>query len=72
MHARLARGPAPGQHDDNDDNDLQVLLATPETEHGEAADDSIRQLLENINRHLDCEFVALVVPERNLVTVLKG
>jgi diguanylate cyclase (GGDEF)-like protein len=72
MSARLARAPALGQRNDNDDNDLQVLLATPETEQGEAADDSIRQLLENINRHLDCEFVALVVPERNLVTVLKG
>jgi diguanylate cyclase (GGDEF)-like protein len=70
MRARLARAPLSAQQDD--DNDLQVLLATPETEHGEAADDSIRQLLENINRHLDCEFVALVVPERNLVTVLKG
>jgi diguanylate cyclase (GGDEF)-like protein len=72
MRIRQARTPTLPQHDDSDNNDLQVLLATPETEHGEAADDSIRQLLENINRHLDCEFVALMVPERNLVTVLKG
>jgi len=71
LNARLAR-PASASDAAGDEADLQVLLATPDTEHGEVADDSIRQLLENVNRHLRCEFAALVVPKRNLVSVVKA
>jgi diguanylate cyclase (GGDEF)-like protein len=56
----------------NDEAHLEVLLGTPETEQCEVADDGLRQLLENVNRHLGCEFAALVVPERNLVSVVKA
>jgi len=65
LRARLER-PAAAE-----DADLQVLLATPDTMRCEVADDGIRQLLENVNRHLACEFVALVVPERSLVSMVK-
>jgi diguanylate cyclase (GGDEF)-like protein len=57
---------------ENDNADLQVLLSTSETEPREGAGDGLGVLLQNINRHMLCEFSALVVPERNLVLVSKA
>ncbi len=57
---------------DADDADLQVLLNTSETDRQEAAGDGILNLLQNINNHMQCEFTALIVPERNLVVVSKA
>ncbi|MEO6185701.1 MAG: GGDEF domain-containing protein, partial [Steroidobacteraceae bacterium] len=57
---------------DGDDADLQVLLSTSETDRQEAAGGGILSLLQNINNHMQCEFTALVVPERNLVVVSKA
>ncbi|MET0281175.1 MAG: EAL domain-containing protein [Steroidobacteraceae bacterium] len=71
LRARLAQLPAPPQSE-VDDTDLQVLLSTAETEHREVADDGLQELLQKVNHHLRCEFTALVVPERNLVTVVKA
>ncbi len=67
-----AEQPRASARDQDDEAHLQVLLATPDTEHCEVADDGIRQLLESVNHHLHCEFSALVVPERNLVSVVKA
>jgi diguanylate cyclase (GGDEF)-like protein len=72
LRTHLKRSSSAAAQHDADDNDLQVLLSTPDTEHCEVADEGIRQLLDNVNRHMGCEFAALVVPERNLVTVLKA
>ncbi len=72
LRARVDQLRAPAPPSDTDDNDLQVLLSTPDIEQCEVADVGIRQLLDNVNRHMGCEFSALVVPERNLVTVLKA
>lgn len=71
LRARVERSGRPAAQEDADEADLQVLLATPDTEHCEVADEGIRKLLENVNQHLGCEFAALVVPERNLVSVAK-
>jgi diguanylate cyclase (GGDEF)-like protein len=57
---------------DADEADLQVLLATSEGGMQEGADDGIRHLLQNTNKHMQCEFTALVVPDRNLVVVVKA
>ena len=72
LRARAEQSPASAHGSDSGEADLQVLLSTPDTEHCEIADASIRQLLENVNRHLSCEFSAFVVPERNLVSVVKA
>jgi diguanylate cyclase (GGDEF)-like protein len=72
LRARLARVPAPMPAVESDDTDLQVLLSTAETENCEVADDGLQQLLQKVTHHLSCEFVALVVPERNLVHVEKA
>jgi len=71
LRARLERGCAAPPEADHDEDDLQVLLSTPDTEHCEVADEGIQQMLQNVIRHLRCEFAALVVPERNLVSVAK-
>jgi hypothetical protein len=72
LRARAEQPHAATRDQDTDEADLQVLLSTPDTEHCEVADDGIRQLLESVNHHMRCEFAALVVPERNLVSVVKG
>ncbi|MGA8049436.1 MAG: EAL domain-containing protein, partial [Burkholderiales bacterium] len=72
LRARVAQSTASGNGSDGGEADLRVLLSTPDTEHCEVADASIRQLLENVNRHLSCEFSAFVVPERSLVSVVKA
>jgi diguanylate cyclase (GGDEF)-like protein len=72
LRARISAAPAGASHSDSDDTDLQVLLTTADTERYEVAADGLHALLQNVNRHLQCEFAALVVPERNLVTVLKA
>ncbi len=71
LRARLST-PAAAAHSESDDTDLQVLLTTADTGRYEVAADGLQVLLHSINRHLQCEFAALVVPERNLVTVLKA
>ncbi len=72
LRAHVEQSPAASQGQDSGEADLQVLLATPDTEQCEVADASIRHLLENVNRHLGCEFSAFVVPERSLVSVVKA
>jgi diguanylate cyclase (GGDEF)-like protein len=65
-----ANSPEPGH--DGGDADLQVLLTTSETERQDGAGDGIRNLLQVVNKHMQCEFTAVVVPERNLVVVAKA
>jgi diguanylate cyclase (GGDEF)-like protein len=72
LRSRVERAALPAVHADSDDNDLQVLISTADTEHCEVADAGLQQLLQRVNQHLDCELTALVVPERNLVTVIKA
>lgn len=72
LRARIDRNLAQAPAASDGEAHLEVLLGTPETEQCEVADDGLRQLLENVNRHLGCEFAALVVPERNLVSVVKA
>ena len=72
LRADLAGRPAvaaPGA--DTDDADLQVLLSTADAERREGGGD-IALLLQNINRHMQCEFTALIVPERNLVMMARA
>jgi diguanylate cyclase (GGDEF)-like protein len=72
LRAQLAGKPAAPVQAESDNTDLQVLLSTAETEHCEVADDGLQQLLQKVTLHLRCEFVAMVVPERNLVHVEKA
>jgi len=72
LRQRVAHAQDAVSGNDADEGDLQVLLSTPDTEHCEVADEGIRRLLENVNHHLGCEFAALVVPERGLVSVVKA
>ena len=53
------------------DSDLDVLLATT-GEKREGSEDDIRHLLQSTTDHMRCEFSALIIPERNLVTVAKA
>lgn len=62
--------PATDAEQEADNADLQVLLSTADSERREGGDISL--LLQNVNRHLKCEFAALIVPERNLVVVTKA
>lgn len=63
---------APQDHE-VDNADLQVLLSTSDGDAPDlAADDGIRALLASVTRHMDCEFGALIVPERNLVVMQKA
>ncbi len=71
LRAHIERATESTHETDTDEGDLQVLLSTPDTQHCEIADEGIQKLLENVNLHLRCEFAALVVPERNLVSVAK-
>jgi diguanylate cyclase (GGDEF)-like protein len=57
---------------DSGNADLQVLLTTSDTDRQDGAGDGIRTLLQNVNKHMQCEFTALIVPERNLVVVSKA
>lgn len=56
---------------DERDSDLDVLLATTGDKR-EGSEDDIRHLLQNTTDHMRCEFSALIIPERNLVTVAKA
>jgi diguanylate cyclase (GGDEF)-like protein len=57
---------------DRDDSDLDVLLATSNGDRRDSNDDEIQHLLRNTTQHLQCEFTALVVPERGLVVISKA
>jgi diguanylate cyclase (GGDEF)-like protein len=72
LRARLGSPHTAPSSEAADDADLQVLLTTTETDRLEAAGDGISNLLQNINTHMQCEFTALIVPERNLVVVSKA
>jgi diguanylate cyclase (GGDEF)-like protein len=54
------------------DADLQVLLAAGESDQHDGAGDGIRILLQSVNKHMQCEFAALLIPERHLVAVVKA
>ncbi|MEO8314952.1 MAG: EAL domain-containing protein [Pseudomonadota bacterium] len=54
------------------DADLQVLLSAGETDQQDGAGDGVRNLLQSVNKHMQCEFAALMVPERHLVAVVKA
>ena len=55
------------------DRDLDaLLLAGGDAEPREASGDEIKNLLQNATTHLQCEFSALVVPERSLVVIAQG
>lgn len=71
LRARLAEASVPASGD-RDDTDLQVLLFTADTERCEIADAGLQQLLQKVNQHMACDVTALVVPERNLVTVVRS
>ena len=60
---------APG---DERDGDLDVLLATSGGSGPDGADEDVQHLLQSVTNHMNCEFSALVVPERNLVVVAKA
>jgi diguanylate cyclase (GGDEF)-like protein len=73
LRTRSGDGANPGTPEqDSGDADLQVLLTTSETERQDGAGDGIRNLLQVVNKHMHCEFTAVVVPERNLVVVAKA
>jgi diguanylate cyclase (GGDEF)-like protein len=73
LRARSGDAANPGSPEhDSSDADLQVLLTTSETERQDGAGDGIRNLLQVVNKHMQCEFTAVVVPERNLVVVAKA
>jgi diguanylate cyclase (GGDEF)-like protein len=56
----------------DDNSDLQMLLSNAATEQQDDAGESVRKLLQSVNKHLQCEFTALLVPERRLATVVKA
>ncbi|MEO6078899.1 MAG: EAL domain-containing protein [Steroidobacteraceae bacterium] len=60
------------QEQDSRDADLQVLLSTSEVARNDGASDGVSILLRSVNKHMQCEFTALMVPERNLVTLIKA
>jgi diguanylate cyclase (GGDEF)-like protein len=51
--------------------DLQVLLNAGD-EQQDGAGDGVRNLLQSMNKHMQCEFAALMVPERHLIAVAKA
>ncbi len=53
------------------DADLQVLL-TSEADQQDGASDGVRNLLQSVTRHMQCEYAALMMPDRNLVAVTKA
>ena len=57
---------------DERDSDLDVLLATSVGSGGDGSDADVQHLLQSVANHMNCEFAALVVPERNLVVVAKA
>jgi diguanylate cyclase (GGDEF)-like protein len=72
LRARAGDGAVAAGTEQDSDADLQVLLTTSEHVRHEGAGDGLHNLLQNVNKHLQCEFTALLVPERNLVTVIKA
>ena len=54
------------------DADLQVLLNAGDNDPQDGAGEGIRNLLQSVNKHMQCEFAALMVPERHLVAVAKA
>ncbi|MBK9253675.1 MAG: EAL domain-containing protein [Proteobacteria bacterium] len=65
---------SPGDDSEADerDGDLDVLLATSGGSGADASDNDVQLLLQSVTNHMNCEFAALVVPERNLVMVAKA
>lgn len=59
-------------HAASDDADLKMLLATATTEQPDDAGDAVNRLLQSVNKHLQCEFTALLMPERQLLTVVRA
>ena len=52
------------------DRDMDVLLlATSEPEKGGESGDEIKGILQKVTTHLNCEFSALIMPDRNLVVI---
>ncbi len=72
LRARSSGAPSAAIEQDGGDADLRVLLTTSETLRPDAANDGIGSLLQIVNTHMQCDFTALVVPERNLVMVAKA
>jgi diguanylate cyclase (GGDEF)-like protein len=52
--------------------DLQVLLNAGDNEQQDGAGDGVRNLLQSVNKHMQCEFSALMVPDRHLIAVAKA
>jgi diguanylate cyclase (GGDEF)-like protein len=67
LQARLGADPALAA--DSGDADLKVLLSSDESAAGGS---DIAQLLGQFNGHMNCDFTALLMPERNLVVVTKA
>jgi diguanylate cyclase (GGDEF)-like protein len=52
--------------------DLQVLLNAGENDQQDGAGEGVRTLLQSVNKHMQCEFAALMVPDRHLIAVVKA
>lgn len=70
--AQESAAPAAPDHD-GDGADLKLLLATTGgAGDPDGASDGVQHLLQSVNQHMNCEFTALLLPERNLVVVTKA
>ena len=73
LRARLTSAPPAAAATTSETNaDLQVLLSAGDADQKDGAGDGLRELLQNVNRHMQCEFTALVMPDRHLVAVVKA
>jgi len=72
LRARAGDMAASAASDQDADADLQVLLNAAGSDQPDGAGDGVHALLNSVNKHMQCEFAALMMPERRLVVVVKA